>query len=70
MRMSMARTRLETALYRLLDRLYLPLDRALIRRTRNLRLLPEAAERTGGKFSYAEWAHVIGIFQTLLWLLI
>jgi len=68
MRMSMARTRLETALYRLLDRLYLPLDRALIRRTRNLRLLPEAAERTGGKFSYAEWAHVIGIFQTLLWL--
>jgi SAM-dependent methyltransferase len=58
----------EAALYRRLDRLYLPRDRRLIRRTRNLRLLPEAAWRTGGKFSYAEWAHVIGIFQTLLWL--
>ena len=64
--MSTARRRTSAAWYRLLDRLYLPLDRQLVRRTRNLRLLPAAAERTGGKFSYAEWAHVVGIFQTLI----
>jgi SAM-dependent methyltransferase len=68
MLISNAARRVRTAWYRWLDRFYLPLDRQLIRRTRNLRLLPEAAERIGGKFSYAEWAHVIGIFQTLFWL--
>ena len=52
--------------YRWLDRLYRPRDLALVRRTRNLRLLPDARHRTGGKFAYAEWAHVVGIFQTLL----
>lgn len=60
------RERAKTGWYRLLDRLYVPLDRQRIRRTRNLRLLPPARYRTGGKFSYAEWAHVVGIFQTLL----
>jgi SAM-dependent methyltransferase len=50
----------------LLDRQFLQRDVRLIRRTRNLRLLPPASRRTGGKFSLAEWAHVIGIFQTLL----
>jgi len=54
--------------YRWLDRLYRPRDLALVRRTRNLRLLPDARHRTGGKFAYAEWAHVVGIFQTLLYL--
>jgi SAM-dependent methyltransferase len=52
--------------YRLLDRLYVPRDIEHVRRTRNLRLIPCEGNRRGGKLSYAEWAHVIGIFQTLL----
>jgi SAM-dependent methyltransferase len=54
--------------YRLLDRLYLPQDREHILRTRNIRLIPGEANRRGGKYAYAEWAHVIGIFQTLIFL--
>lgn len=54
--------------YRLLDRLYLPLDRRHILRTRNIRLIPGEANRRGGKYAYGEWAHVIGIFQTLMFL--
>ena len=54
--------------YHLLDSLYIPLDKEQIRRTRNIRLIPEASDRRGGKYSYAEWAHVIGIFQTLMFL--
>jgi SAM-dependent methyltransferase len=54
--------------YRLIDRLYVPLDRKCVRRTRNIRLIPRANNRRGGKYSYAEWAHVIGIFQTLMYL--
>jgi len=52
--------------YRLLDRLFVPRDLEHLRRTRNLRLIPCEDNRRGGKLSYAEWAHVIGIFQTLL----
>ena len=54
--------------YHLLDSLYIPLDREQIFRTRNIRLIPDAINRRGGKHSYAEWAHVIGIFQTLMFL--
>jgi SAM-dependent methyltransferase len=54
--------------YNWLDRLYLPLDRKVIRRTRNIRLIPSERFRRGGKYAYAEWAHVIGIFQTLMYL--
>ncbi len=52
--------------YHLLDRLYLPLDRENILRTKNIRLIPNESTRRGGKYSYAEWAHVIGIFQTMM----
>jgi len=52
--------------YRLLDGPYIALDRKELRRTRNLRLIPTQNQRRGGKYAYAEWAHVIGIFQTLL----
>jgi SAM-dependent methyltransferase len=55
-------------LYRFLDWLYLPLDRKEILRTRNLRFIPSLDNRRGGKVSYAEWAHVIGIFQTVIYL--
>ncbi len=54
--------------YEELDALYLPLDKEHVRRTQNLRLIPTQDNRRGGKFSYAEWAHVIGIFQTLMFL--
>ena len=62
------RRRGRLVLYRLLDSLFLPLDRKEIRRTRNIRLIPNADHRTGGRYSYAEWAHVIGIFQTLIFI--
>ena len=54
--------------YHLLDDLYISLDRDQVRRTRNIRLIPGVKDRRGGKHSYAEWAHVIGIFQTLMFL--
>lgn len=56
------------SLYHLLDDWYIPLDRKHIRRTRNIRRIPKEGNRRGGKYSYAEWAHVIGIFQTLMFL--
>ena len=51
-----------------LDRRYLTMDKRQILRTRNLQLMPAAPHRRGGKTSYAEWAYVIGIFQTLIYL--
>ncbi len=54
------------SLFSLLDRVYLYFDKRKIRRTKNLHLIPGFKNRRGGKISYAEWAHVIGIFQTLI----
>jgi len=55
--------------YSELDPLYIELDKDHVRRSRNIRLIPaEMHRRGGGKYSYAEWAHVIGVFQTLLYL--
>ena len=54
--------------YKILDKLYVALDRKHIRRTKNIRLIPSENNRRGGKHSYAEWAHVIGIFQTLMYI--
>lgn len=45
---------------------YVAVDKVFIRRTQNLRLTPSAGNRRGGKTSYGEWCHVVGIFQTLL----
>ncbi len=47
--------------YKLLDKFYLSLDKPQILRTKNLQLIPPESNRRGGKHSYAEWAHVIGI---------
>lgn len=58
----------EQDLYGVLDEAFLPLDREHIRRSNNIRLIPHKRFRQGGKHSYAEWAHVVGIFQTLLFL--
>ena len=70
-----ARTRVEVLLrrvgfdfYRTLDRFYLSEDRRRFRRARNIRLIPSERDRRGGKRAYAEWAHVIGIFQSLMFL--
>ena len=52
--------------YSMLDYFYVKLDKKHIRRAKNIRLIPEEKYRKGGKYSYAEWAHVIGIFQTLI----
>jgi len=53
-------------IYWLFDTLYLPLDKRYIQRTKNIKLIPSESNRQGGKYAYAEWAHVIGIFQTIL----
>jgi SAM-dependent methyltransferase len=53
-------------IYPVLDNIYLKIDRSDILRTKNIRNIPGFKERRGGKRSYAEWAHVVGIFQTLI----
>lgn len=58
----------ELSPYKVLDRFYVRLDRTHIRRTKNIRLVPTEDNRRGGKYSYAEWAQVIGIFQTLMFI--
>jgi len=55
-------------IFRLIDKLYTSLDRRHIRETKNTRLIPPEKYRRGGKHSYAEWAQVIGIFQTIIYL--
>lgn len=52
--------------YEELDKRFLEVDKRHILRTRNLQMIPNYNDRKGGKISYAEWAHVIGIFQTLI----
>jgi len=51
-----------------IDRIYIASDKRLLRRTGNLRLVPHFGHRRGGKASYGEWCHVVGIFQTLLYM--
>lgn len=45
---------------------FLKFDKSRILRTTNLEYIPNIQNRVGGKYSYGEWCHVIGIFQTLL----
>ncbi len=53
--------------FKKIDHLFRATDREHIRRTKNIKHIPGYAHRRGGKLSYAEWAHVIGIFQTLMY---
>lgn len=53
--------------YKILDKLFVERDKKFIRRTKNIENIPLEPWRRGGKYSYAEWAHVIGIFQTLIY---
>lgn len=52
-------------IYKLLDRLYLPVDKRKVKRAENILHIPYLDNRRGGKRSYVEWGHVIGIFETL-----
>ena len=54
-------------LFTWIDKKFREIDKKQIFRTKNIRLIPEVANRRGGKISYAEWAHVIGIFQTIMY---
>lgn len=54
-------------LFSWIDRTFRNKDKTQILRTKNIRLIPDLANRRGGKLSYAEWAHVIGIFQTIIY---
>lgn len=50
-----------------IDKIFRDVDRTHLRRTKNLRLIPGFKNRRGGKLAYGEWAHVIGIFQTIIY---
>ena len=50
-----------------IDEAFLNADRKKMKRSKNIRLIPDLKHRVGGKTSYAEWAHVIGIFQTIMY---
>ncbi len=52
--------------YKELDRIFVSYDKLALRRTKNLRLIPNEPYRRGGKYAYSEWAFTIGVFQTLL----
>jgi SAM-dependent methyltransferase len=54
-------------LINILESIYLRFDKRFIRRTNNIVYIPAIGDRRGGKRSYAEWAHVIGIFQSLFY---
>jgi SAM-dependent methyltransferase len=58
---------MKNKLFPWIDKVFRDVDRSHIRRTRNLRLIPDFKNRRGGKLAYGEWAHVIGIFQTLIY---
>lgn len=50
----------------LVDQIFLKHDKSKVLRSRNILKIPTLNYRKGGKFSYAEWSHVIGVLQTLI----
>lgn len=66
--LNVSRSLILAMVYRMLDYVYIRLDREHLRRTKNIRLIPSELYREGGKKSYAEWAYVIGVMETLLFL--
>ncbi|MEQ8629780.1 MAG: class I SAM-dependent methyltransferase [Ekhidna sp.] len=59
-------TKLKVRLIILLDKIFLRYDKGQVLRSQNILMIPQLLRRVGGKISYAEWAHVIGVFQTLI----
>lgn len=64
--LNVSKRRILSMVYRMLDYMYIRLDREHLRRTKNIRLIPTDRYREGGKKSYAEWAYVVGVMETLL----
>ena len=58
--------RLKTLLRDGLEVIYLRLDKANLRTVRNIRQIPRFSKRIGGRKSYVEWGHAIGVFETLI----
>lgn len=58
--------KLATATAAGIERAFLPLDKALMRRNRNLAYVPHIRHRRGGKLSYGEWCWLIGMLQTII----
>ena len=58
----------QSQLYEQLDEQFVPLDQQRAKTTSILDLIPQREHRSVGKKSYAEWAHIAGIFQTLMFL--
>ncbi len=50
-----------------LDAYYLKKDKKHLKRSKNLLMVPTSGKRVGGKYSYGEWCHVIGLFQGLMY---
>lgn len=50
-----------------IDNIFLTKDKKQVLRTKGIESIPISKYRIGGKNSYAEWAHVIGIFQTIFY---
>lgn len=50
-----------------IEKTFLAKDKRQILRTKGIRHIPYSKYRIGGKNSYAEWAHVVGIFQTVFY---
>lgn len=61
------KSKLTNTIYSALDSIYRKIDSSHVRRTKNIKKIPDYANRKGGKLSYSEWAHVIGIFQTIIY---
>ena len=57
----------KTKLYQLLDWIFIRIDKRYVLRTNNIKAIPSFRNRKGGKISYSEWAHIIGIFQTIIY---
>jgi SAM-dependent methyltransferase len=56
-----------SSVFSYIDKVFRKTDREHVLRTKNIKLIPGLSDRRGGKLSYAEWAHVIGIFQTIIY---
>lgn len=59
--------KIKNRLFPAIEKLYFERDKKDIRRAKNIGLIPMSAGRRGGKRSYAEWAYVSGILQTIFY---
>lgn len=65
--MSKLKSKLLKPFYLLLDKIYISNDKTKVLRSKNILRIPDMRYRKGGKFSYSEWSHVIGIIQTIFY---